>query len=331
MRRAGSNQRRSDRGLIGWRTATLMLSAAVAVCNAAVADEGGSSFWQPGQYASFAALASPSGWSLPFTFYSSGGAQRADRSLASDKALLPNTSSSFDALYLSPTYTGRGLILGAVPGVSLTFGPAYDSASIGDPTGRQSDRMVGVTDLDPQVQLNWIFGVHNIMSYLAANIPTGSYNPGRVVGIGIGHAAIDAGGAYTYYDTEAGLEASATFGITQNFRNPSTSYRNGLDAHLDLAASYYLTPAFFVGIAGFYYQQLTADHGQALALGPNESRTRGIGPQIGWDMNLGGRIVSATLRGYTEFGVYRRLQGHAIYAIFSIPLWTPRQKHPPSR
>jgi hypothetical protein len=48
-------------------------------------------------------------------------------------------------------------------------------------------------------------------------------------------------------------------------------------------------------------------------------------------MNRGGRVVSATLRGYAEFGVYRRLQGHAIYAIVSIPLWTPPQDHPPPR
>ena len=331
MRRAGGDCDRSDGRALRLRVAAVTLFGAVAAGHAAMADEGGSSFWQPGQYASFAALAYPQGWSLPFTFYSSAGRQRAGRAPGSGETLLADTSSSFDALYLSPTYTGAGLILGAVPGLSMTFGPAYDTASIGGAPDRQSDRMVGVTDLDPQVQLNWTFGVHNIMSYLAANIPTGTYDPNRAVGIGIGHAAVDVGGAYTYFNVAAGIEASATFGITRNFRNPSTGYQNGLDAHLDLGASYYLTPTLFVGIAGFYYQQLTADHGQALALGPNESRTRGVGPQIGWDMKLGGRIISATLRGYTEFAVYRRPQGHAIYAILSIPLWTPPQGHPPPR
>ena len=39
---------------------------------------------------------------------------------------------------------------------------------------------------------------------------------------------------------------------------------------------------------GYYYQQLTADHGQLAILGPNESRTRGAGPQIGYNFNVGG-------------------------------------------
>jgi hypothetical protein len=39
----------------------------------AVADEGGVSFWLPGQYASFAAIAPASGFSLPMqTYYNSG-------------------------------------------------------------------------------------------------------------------------------------------------------------------------------------------------------------------------------------------------------------------
>jgi hypothetical protein len=71
---------------------------------------------------------------------------------------------------------------------------------------------------------------------------------------------------------------------------------------------------------GYYYQQLTADHGQLAILGPNESRTRGVGPQIGYNFNVGGVPIYSNVRGYTEFDSYRRVQGHAIYVTVNLPL-----------
>jgi hypothetical protein len=47
----------------------------------AVADEGGVSFWLPGQYGNFAAVAPTPGWSLPLMFYNYGGAVSAGRLL----------------------------------------------------------------------------------------------------------------------------------------------------------------------------------------------------------------------------------------------------------
>jgi hypothetical protein len=40
---------------------------------AAHTDEGGVSFWLPGQYGSFAAVAPTPGWSMPLVFYNYGG------------------------------------------------------------------------------------------------------------------------------------------------------------------------------------------------------------------------------------------------------------------
>jgi hypothetical protein len=65
---------------------------------------------------------------------------------------------------------------------------------------------------------------------------------------------------------------------------------------------------------------LTADSGQPAILGPNESRTRGVGPQIGYNFNVGGVSIYTNLRGYVEFDSYRRVQGHAIYFTINLPL-----------
>jgi hypothetical protein len=59
---------RRVRSLIGLALAIVAWSGL-----AAFADHGGVSFWLPGQYGSFAAVAPPPGWSMPLVFYNYGG------------------------------------------------------------------------------------------------------------------------------------------------------------------------------------------------------------------------------------------------------------------
>ena len=75
-----------------------------------------------------------------------------------------------------------------------------------------------------------------------------------------------------------------------------------------------------LGAVGYVHQQLTQDRGQGAVLGANELRTRGVGPQIGCHFNVGGQSIYTNLRGYIEFDLYRRLQGHAVFATVNIPL-----------
>lgn len=202
--------------------------------------------------------------------------------------------------------------------------PAYATTSATVSLGRlsasRSDSLFGGSDLYPTGQLFWNAGVHNFMTYLSGDIPVGSYNPNRLSNIGLGHGAIDLGGAYTYLNEKTGTEVSATLGFTENFKNTTTNYTSGTDAHLDLGPAQFLNEHFFVGVVGYYYQQLTADHGQLPILGPFESRTRGVGPQIGYNFDIHGVSIYTNVRGYTEFGSYRRVQGHAIYFTVNLPL-----------
>jgi hypothetical protein len=85
---------------------------------------------------------------------------------------------------------------------------------------------------------------HTAMLYVTGDIPVGLYNSSDLANIGIGHGAIDAGGAYTYFNPETGHEFSVTGGLTYNFINPSTQYQNGIDAHIDWGASQFLTKQF---------------------------------------------------------------------------------------
>jgi hypothetical protein len=300
-------------------------------CSAALADEGGVSFWLPGQNGSFAAVAPEPGWSLPLVFYNYGGSAARGVTLQRGDLVSSGLNTSFDGLFIAPTYTLDTKFLGARPSFSLAFAPSYNASTANVGLGRlsasRSDSLFGGSDLYPTAQLYWNIGVNNFMTYVSGDIPVGSYDPNRLSNIGIGHGAIDEGGAYTYLNTKTGTEASATLGFTENFRNASTDYTNGTDAHLDLGVAQFLSEHFFIGVVGYYYQQLTADTGQLGLLGPNESRTRGVGPQIGYNFTLGGVSIYTNLRGYTEFGAYRRVQGHAIYATVNIPLSALFQGH----
>jgi hypothetical protein len=74
--------------------------------------------------------------------------------------------------------------------------------------------------------------MHNWMAYLN-NIPVGAYNSQRLANIGLGHAAIDAGGRYTYFNPNSGRKFSAVRGFTQTSRIATPIIVSGVDAHLD--------------------------------------------------------------------------------------------------
>jgi hypothetical protein len=138
------------------------------------------------------------------------------------------------------------------------------------------------------------------MAYVTGNIPVGDYDPMRLPNLGLGHGAIDVGGAYTYFNEAARNEFSGVAGFTYNFRNPDTQYRSGIDFHFDWGASHFFTKQLFVGIAGYAYQQITDDSGQNPILGAFRSRAFGVGPQIGYSFPVGDMQGSLSLRGYGD-------------------------------
>jgi len=111
------------------RYAPLILGAFASLPERAVADEGGVSFWTPGQYGSFAAIAPSPGWSLPLVFYNYGGSISGNQSSTRGHLLAAGLAGSFDGLFVVPTYTVGTTILGAVPSFSMALVPAYSAAS----------------------------------------------------------------------------------------------------------------------------------------------------------------------------------------------------------
>jgi hypothetical protein len=290
-----------------------------AFAGVAEADEGGVSFWLPGQYGSFAASPLEPGWSFETTYYHASAAATAGASFErSGVTLQAGITSPSDLIMFTPTYVFSTPVFGAQAalGMSIITGRNATSAAAtltgpggASISGMRSDEVVGFADLSPSASLTWTRDVHNFMVYATSGIPTGAYDTTRLSNLGIGHWAIDSGGGYTYLNEKAGFEWSAVLGFTYNFINPYTQYQNGIDAHLDWAVSPYLTDKMHIGAVGYFYNQLSGDSGSGARLGAFESRVAGIGPQIGFFFPLAGQQGYLNFRGYYEFDAKNRLDG----------------------
>jgi hypothetical protein len=148
------------------------------------------------------------------------------------------------------------------------------------------------------------------MTYLTGDIPVGSYDPNRLSNLGLGHGAIDGGAGYTYLNPTTGHEFSAVGGITGNFENTHTNYQNGVDWHIDWAASQFLSKQLFVGPAGYFYGQLSGDSGSGDKVGPFESSTVGLGGQLGYIFPVNEQVQGFLgLKGYADLATENRLKG----------------------
>ena len=321
---------------------------------AARADEGGVSFWLPGIYGSLAATPQQPGWSLPLIYYhtsvSASGAIAAAREIPIGGLnrnvkidLDVNLNADANLGLLIPTYVFPESVLGGQLAVGTIIVTGANSTSLdGTLTARSGHSVItrsgmidssvgGFGDLIPQASLRWNKGVHNFMIYGTGDVPVGAYDPKRLANLGIGHGAIDGGFGYTYFDETRGLEASAVTGLTYNLVNPDTNYQNGIDWHLDWAASRFLSKQLFVGAAGYFYKQITADSGQAAFLGSNESQVIGLGPQVGYIFPLNEHQQGfLNLRSYFEFDSYRRPEGWNVWLTFVISPAPPASKRPSS-
>jgi hypothetical protein len=305
------------------------------------ADEGGVSFWLPGNFGSLAAAPGQPGWSVGTVYYhtsvDASGAVAAARQVTINRFssnlavnLNVNLDARGDLMLLVPTYVFASPVLGGQLAVSMAgiYGRMHASidgtltAALGPlvvtRTGSISDNLTGFGDLYPQATLKWNRGAHNYMTYITGDIPVGAYDPSRLANIGIGHGAIDGGVGYTYFDPTKGHEFSVVTGLTYNFKNTDTDYRNGIDFHLDWGASQFLSKTFFVGAVGYFYNQITDDSGAAAFLDGFRSRVAAVGPQVGFLFPVGEMQGFLGVKSYFEFDAANRPDGWNAWVTFAL-------------
>jgi hypothetical protein len=328
-----------------WQALASALTIIVVLQQPAKADENGISFWLPGQFGSLSAAPPQPGWSLATVYYHTqvnGGADVARSREITIGRFNPNVNLSADIdlkaradlMLAVPSYTfatpvldGRLTVgMAAIYGRNDTTLSGTIAAGVGPFTATRSGSLNDARDvfgdLYPQAALRWNNGVHNFMLYSMADAPVGAYDSSRLSNLGIGHWAIDGGGGYTYFDPKAGYEFSAVAGLTYNFKNPSTQYQNGVDLHVDWAASKWLSRELFVGGVGYLYQQASDDIGAPASTNGFKSRVAAIGPQVGYVLPLGAYQGVINLKGYWEFDSAYRASGWNTWLAIAI---TPRE------
>jgi hypothetical protein len=315
-------------------SARLALVAVLLVCVTAQADEAGTPFWLSGSYFFSAAVPNAPGWYVPTQFYYYNGSSQRNKSFQRGDTLNLGLNANLQFVFITPTWNPDVQWLGGQPSFSLTLGGGRNSTSAdisistknnNSETLDRNDVMWGGMDLYPQGQIAWTKGYSNWMTYITGDIPTGAYNSQRLANIGLGHGAIDAGGAYTYFNTKSGFETSAVLGFTYNMENSSTSVRSGVDSHLDFDVAQFLSDHLHVGVVGYVYYQLSGDSGSGNLVGPFKSRVASLGPEVGYLFTAAGAQWYINLRGYWEFWAQNRLEGHAVYLTVSIPLQAPKK------
>lgn len=292
------------------------------------ADEGGTSFWLPGQFGSLVATPVAPGWSMPLMFYHYDGDAASGKEFEISGKITAGLDARADLLFVVPTYTFFEPVLGAQAAVSVAgvYGrmKVDVQATLANPAGSPvsgsiSDSLTSVGDLYPSGTLRWNAGSHNFMAYSMLGVPVGSYEEGRLANIGSNHWSADAGGGYTYLN-ETGQELSLTAGYTYNWENHDTDYRNGDSVHLDWGASQFLSEHWHVGLVGYFYQQITPDSGSGAVLGDFKSRVAGAGPQVGYLFKMGDKDAYVNLKGYQEFDTRNRPEGWSAWLTLALPL-----------
>jgi hypothetical protein len=306
-----------------------MALAASIIASPASADEGGVSFWLPGQFSSFAAVPGEPGWSVPIVYFHEHESAGGEKSFIRGGLLTAGIDAKADLLFFFPTYTFKQPVWGAQAAFGVGWAVAHMKATadlaVTGPQGRtitgsRTDTVDGGSDIYGLGTLKWHEGNNNWLAYGMFNLPTGAYQLGRLANISTNHYSIDGGGGYTYLAPKTGHEFSIVGGLTYSFENNDTHYKNGIDGHIDWAASQFLSEQLHVGVVGYYFHQLTGDSGSGATLGDFKSQVAGIGPQAGYFFPVGKSKGYVNLKGYWEFAAQNRAEGWNVWLSLALPL-----------
>ncbi|MHC2252166.1 hypothetical protein ACVILK_001858 [Bradyrhizobium embrapense] len=298
----------------------------------ALADAGGLSFWLPGSFASLTAAPAMPGWAYETIYIHLDQSANAGKNFVIGNrvpgSVVAGLNAHADVLVEGFTYTWAQSVLGGQAAITFLAAPGNVGvgvdATLTGPRGNSisgvaTDNRMTVSDVFYQGTLKWNQGVNNEMFYIFGNIPSGTYDSTRLANLSFGFTAIDVGGAYTYLNPASGQEFSVLAGVTYNGMNKDLQYQNGIDFHVDWGLSHFVAKNIHVGVAGYYFQQITGDSGAGAKLGDFKGRVAGIGPQVGFIFPVAeGYQGYLNLRGYKDFAAENRPEGWTGWVTFQL-------------
>ncbi len=314
------------------------LTALLATTTAApvFAVEGGTGAYLLGSRDALAGIAPPPGFYFSMELWNLqgsvpvlplGGLALSDATSSANVAKL-NFTQSFG----SELWGGQPFITVTVPLVSgsLSFNGELNSGL----SGTFTDEETGFGDLTITPALGFNSGMNHWVFAASVFVPSGFYQNASVsipdrsitaLSFSKNRWAITPTVAYTYLNTNNGLELSGSANVTFSAVNETTDYQTAPEAVIEFAAMQHLPGGWSAGITGYAYQQLGEDSGagaeQIKAVTGAESlqaSVMGIGPMVTYSTILGGRSVSFEAKYLNEFNARRRFESDVIEASFSI-------------
>ncbi len=157
-------------------------------------------------------------------------------------------------------------------------------------------------------QIAWGSGPHYGKFSVGIVAPWGTHDDSTVVSAGRHYWSFDPSFSHTYL-SESGWDVSTTVGFMINLENslPGPNYESGDEAHIDALIGKHIGENFALGVAGYWYHQLTDDKGpipRPLELGYQGDST-GYGPVI----MFGNKNVSVVAKWIYENYADNRLRG----------------------
>jgi outer membrane protein OmpA-like peptidoglycan-associated protein len=290
--------------------AALVVSASIS--GGAYAAEGGGSSYLQGTYGDFAAAVVPAPGAYlrnDFILYDAGiGARPVAGSLdpGFDQKLW------MDRLTLG-AYSATGFWGGKV-GVEVQIpymadltvaqnagGPPFDTL------GSPHDSGLGDPIVKPQ--LVWAAGPHYTKLSLGIVMAAGSYDSTKVVSAGRHYWSFDPSVTYTYLN-DSGWDLSTTLGYMINLENniPGPNYTTGDELHLDALFGKHFGEHFALGVAAYYYDQMTDDDGP-IASPPLEAGYPSQGWGYGPAFSFGSKNFSVVGKWLYDDHAENRLKG----------------------
>ena len=150
--------------------------------------------------------------------------------------------------------------------------------------------------------------------------PAGNFDPNRLSLTGLNRPALDLKGAYTHLSLQTGLEVTGALGLTLNAPNTATNYQSGAELHFEWAVNQHFPFGLAAGVGGYFYQQVTDDHGSGDQFGAFRGRVAAVGPLLSYALKAGAQEVDFSARWFHEFDVENRLRGDSIFASLAFPL-----------
>ncbi|CAN7372969.1 transporter [Phenylobacterium sp. LjRoot219] len=322
---------RQSRTLAGLAGVGLILAAA-GFAPTARASEGGASFYLLGSGGPGAGVLPPlPGLFLANTAYYYKGDSGGGKQFTVGGNVVAGLEATIAADFASVLSVPDLKIAGGTPAVGLIvpFGQPWVKvdAVITGPRGNQVNLSRGDTAFilgDPALitAIGWTTGKTHIQVANLLNVPIGDYRDAELANLAFNRWASDLSVAASWIDPRAGWDLSAKTGVTFNGMNPATQYRTGTEWHIEAAIEKTLSPAWSLGLQGYYFDQLTGDSGSGARLGPFKGRVAALGATANYNFKIAGKVPAAVrVRGFSEFEARNRLEGHSIFVDFNMPLY----------